>query len=76
MLVLMEMEKDSLEENDLVTSLSAKHTLYHLYNLRLISERFFSNLVKVQNSEINGQTLLTYLLWQVVVGGQVKITFF
>lgn len=72
MLVLMEIEKNTLEENDLVTSLSAKKTLYHLYNLRLISNRFIHNQIKVKNTEnYNGHSLLTNLLWQIVVGGQV-----
>lgn len=63
MLVLMELEQSSMEENDLVTSLSTQQSFYHLKNLRIIVERF-------QAFSID---LLTALIWRVIVGGQVSM---
>ncbi|KAI1720081.1 vesicle coat protein involved in golgi to plasma membrane transport domain-containing protein [Ditylenchus destructor] len=65
MLVIMEMERSNLEENDLVTSLDSQQTLFHLYNLRHIVERF---------NEMDHH-LMTMLIWQVVIGGQVSFIF-
>uniref|UniRef100_A0A915CSR6 Folliculin n=1 Tax=Ditylenchus dipsaci TaxID=166011 RepID=A0A915CSR6_9BILA len=62
----MLMEQNTLEENDLVTSHStntAPQTLLHLHNLRVIATRFAGI----------SHSLLSMLLWQVVVGGQIVV---
>lgn len=66
MLVLMEMEQNSMEENDLITSLSTQQTFYHLKNLMIIVERF----------KAFSLDLLAALIWQIIIGEQVNLYLF
>lgn len=66
MLVLMEMEQNSLEENELITSFSTQQTLYHLKNLMFIVETF----------KAFSLDLLAMLVWRIIIGEQVDLNLF
>jgi hypothetical protein len=61
MLVAVERDPESLEESDLITSLTTLGTKFHIHNLQLIAWRLLEL----------GQRYLTLMIWNVVVGDQV-----
>lgn len=62
MLIAVERDPESLEESDLITSLTNMGTKFHIRNLQLISWRLL---------EID-QRYLMFMIWTVVVGDQVR----
>lgn len=62
MLVALERDPETLEEADLITSMTTIGTRFHIHNLQLISSRLL---------EID-QRYLDSMIWTIIVGDQVE----